>query len=315
MDLWQLQIFVKVLDLKSFSRAGRAVHLSQPTVSSHIKDLEDHFGCRLIDRLAKEALPTRAGSLLYRYAKRMIALRDEIESAMAEFKGGIKGSLSLGGSTIPGAFVLPAIIGSFTNQFPGVNITLSIADTQQTIDAILSGDLELGVVGAVSAHSGIAQTHLVDDELCLVVPAGHRWAGEKRVTAKKLFTEPFLIREHGSGTLKSIQTSFSEAGLNVNELKVVARIGSTEAIRQGIKASMGISILSAIAVADDVAAGRLKTLSIDGLNLKRAFYLTHHRHRSLSPLCRTFIDFISGQIMNSAQGALSKGQHTAAARL
>ncbi len=296
MDLWQLHIFCKVVDLESFSRAGRAVHLSQPTVSSHIKDLEDHFACRLIDRLAKAALPTKAGRLLYRYAKRMIALRDETESAMAEFMGKIKGSLDLGGSTIPGAFILPAIIGAFTAHFPEVSISLSIADTRQTIEAILSGDIELGVVGAVSTHSGILQTHLVEDELCLVVPADHHWSGKKQVTTKQLFTEPFLIREDGSGTLKSIQTSFSEVGLNVNDLKVVARIGSTEAIRQGIKSRMGVSILSAIAVSEDVAANNLKTLAIDGLNLKRAFYLTHHRHRSLSPLCQTFIDFINSQI-------------------
>jgi len=296
MDLWQLQIFCKVVDLKSFSRAGRAVHLSQPTVSSHIKDLENHFDCRLIDRLAKEALPTKAGRLIYRYAKRMISLRDEAESAMAEFKGKIKGSLDLGGSTIPGAFVLPTIIGAFTARFPEVNISLSIADTRQIIEAILSGDLELGVVGAVSTNTSILQTHLVEDEMCLVVPAHHRWSGKKRVTTKQLFTEPFIIREHGSGTLKSIQTSFSEAGLSVNDLKVVARIGGTEAIRQGIKNRMGVSILSAIAVSDDVAAGNLKTLTIDGLNLKRAFYLTHHRHRSLSPLCQAFIDFINSQI-------------------
>ena len=296
MDLWQLHIFCKVVDLKSFSRAGRAVHLSQPTVSSHIKDLEDHFDCRLIDRLAKEALPTKAGRLLYRYAKRMISLRDEAESAMAEFKGKVKGNLDLGGSTIPGAFVLPAIIGAFTARFPEVNISLSIADTRQIIEAILSGDLELGVVGAVSTNSGILQTHLVEDKMCLVVPADHRWSGKKSVTTKQLFTEPFIIREHGSGTLKSIRTSFSEAGLSIDDLKVVARIGSTEAIRQGIKNRMGVSILSAIAASDDVAAGNLKTLTIDGLNLKRAFYLTHHRHRSLSPLCQTFIDFINSQI-------------------
>lgn len=296
MDLWQLQIFCKVVDLKSFSRAGRAVHLSQPTVSSHIKDLEDHFDCRLIDRLAKEALPTKAGRLLYRYAKRMITLRDEAESAMAEFKGKVKGSLNLGGSTIPGAFVLPAIIGAFTGRFPEVNVSLTIADTRQIIEAILSGDLELGVVGAVSTDPNILQTHLVEDEMCLVVPSDHRWSGKKRVTSKQLFTEPFIIREHGSGTLKSIQTSFSEGGLNINDLKVVARIGSTEAIRQAIRNRMGVSILSAIAVSDDVAAGNLKKLAIDGLNLKRAFYLTHHRHRSISPLCQTFIEFINSQI-------------------
>ena len=307
MDLWQLLIFCKVVELKSFSKAGRAVHLSQPTISSHIKDLEDHFDCRLIDRLAKEALPTKAGLLLYRYARRLISLRDETESAMAAFKGKVKGSLNLGGSTIPGAFVLPAIIAAFSivssssiaafsARYPEVSISLSIADTRQTIEAILCGDLELGVVGAVSKDAGILQTHLEEDHMCLVVPADHRWADQKQVSAKELFTEPFIIREPGSGTLKSIQTSFSEAGLSINDLKVVARIGSTEAIRQGIKNRMGVSILSAIAVADDVATGHFKTLAIDGLNLKRAFYLTHHRHRSLSPLCQAFIDFINSQI-------------------
>jgi DNA-binding transcriptional LysR family regulator len=85
MDLWQLNIFCKVIELKNFSRAGNAVHLSQPTISSHIKDLEEHFDCRLIDRLSKEAIPTKAGELLYRYAKRMLALRDETETALAEY--------------------------------------------------------------------------------------------------------------------------------------------------------------------------------------------------------------------------------------
>lgn len=296
MDLWQLHIFCKVIDLKSFSRAGRAVHLSQPTVSSHIKDLEDHFECRLIDRLAKEALPTRAGRLLYRYAKRMLTLRDEAESAMAEYKGKVKGNLHVGGSTIPGAFVLPAIIGAFTTRFPDVRVSLSIADTRQTIEAVQSGDLELAVVGAVSSHAAIVQTPIVNDELCLVVPAGHRWAGKKRIAITQLLTEPFIIREQGSGTLKSIQTSLAEAGVDLNDLKVVARIGSSEAIRQSIKSGMGVSILSTIAVAEDVAAGKLSALAIDGLDLKRAFYLTHHRHRSLSPLCQAFIAFVGSRI-------------------
>ena len=293
MDLWQLQIFCKVVDLKSFSRAGQAVHLSQPTVSSHIKDLEDHFDCRLIDRLAKEAVPTKAGRLLYRYAKRMISLRDETESAMAAFTGDIKGSLEIGGSTIPGVYVLPAIIGAFTTRYPEVDISLAIADTHQIINAILSGKLELGIVGALSSDAGILQKRLVEDTMCLVVPADHRWASKTRITAGQLVTEPFIIREAGSGTLKSIQASFAEAGLGFGDLKVVARMGSTEAIRQAIKNRMGVSILSAIAVSEDVAAGKLKTLAIDGLNLKRAFYLTQHRHRSLSPLSQTLFEFIN----------------------
>ena len=111
MDLWQLHIFTKVVELKSFSKAGAAIHLSQPTVSSHIKDLEDHFECRLIDRLGKEALPTKAGTLLYGYARKLLSLKGETETALAQFKGKTRGHLVVGGSTIPGGYILPLIIG------------------------------------------------------------------------------------------------------------------------------------------------------------------------------------------------------------
>ena len=141
MDLWQLKIFCKVVELKSFSNAGKVVHLSQPTVSSHIKDLEDHFGCRLIDRLSKEAVATKAGDLLYRYAREILALCDEAETAVAEFNGKIKGKLLLGGSTIPGGYLLPRIIGKFKRKFPDVTIALTIADTEKIIDEVLSGYL------------------------------------------------------------------------------------------------------------------------------------------------------------------------------
>ncbi|MEJ2098208.1 MAG: LysR family transcriptional regulator, partial [Deltaproteobacteria bacterium] len=113
MDIWQLKIFCKVVELKSFSKAGAAVHISQPTVSSHIKYLEEFYGIKLIDRLAKEAIPTKAGELLYTYAKRILALRHEAESAMAEFQGNMKGKLTLGGSNSPGVYLLPKILGAF----------------------------------------------------------------------------------------------------------------------------------------------------------------------------------------------------------
>ncbi len=107
MDLWQLHVFCKVVELRSFSRAGEMINLSQPTVSSHIKYLEEHFGCRLIDRLSREALPTKAGELLYTYARELITLRDEAETALAEFHGKIRGNLVIGGSTIPGCIFFP----------------------------------------------------------------------------------------------------------------------------------------------------------------------------------------------------------------
>lgn len=296
MDLWQLHIFCKVVELKSFSKAGETIRLSQPTVSSHIKDLEDHLGCRLIDRMSKEALPTKAGELLYRYAKRLLALRNETETAMAEFKGKIKGTLVIGGSTIPGGYLLPQIVGAFTQQFPDIFISLVIGDTQKIINDTLEGMIEFGVVGARSGSKKISQEKLLDDEMLVIVPKHHPWSDKKSISVKMLLDEAFIIRESGSGTLKSIAASLSSVGYSIDDLKVVAEMGSTESVRQAIKHGAGISILSTLAVAEEVKAGALSALAVDGLNLTRRFYLTWHKSRSLSPLSEAFIGFLKKEV-------------------
>jgi DNA-binding transcriptional LysR family regulator len=299
MDLWQLNIFCKVVELKGFSKAGNAVHLSQPTVSSHIKDLENHFECQLIDRLGKKAVPTKAGELLYSYAHKLIALRDEAESAMAEFHGDIKGRLVIGGSTIPGEYILPKHIGAFTVDYPRVSISLKIGDTENIIQDVLSGFLELGIVGAETSDKSIYQEKLIEDEMKLIVTADHKWAGKKSISPDLLYKEPFILRESGSGTLKSIKLSFKEKVGSIDDLNVVAEMGSTEAVIQGIKSKVGVSILSTIAVAEELKTGTLKALTVSRLNLKRSFYLITHKHRSPSPLCKAFIAFLKKEFTSS----------------
>lgn len=296
MDLWQLNILCKVVELKSFSKAGNIIHLSQPTVSSHIKDLEEHFGCRLIDRLAREAVPTRAGELLYSYAKKLLALKDETESVMAEFMGKIQGRLVLGGSTIPGVYVLPKITGEFTKKYPDVTISLMIGDTKTIVEDTITGSIELGIVGAKVNDGRTISEKLIEDRMCLVVPRKHRWAKKKRVKLEELFSEPFIIRENGSGTLKSLQNSMNQAGTKAEKLKVVAEMGSTAAVIQGIKNNIGVSILSSIAVSEETRYNDLKALDIEGLDLKRSFYLTLLKNRTLSPVCKVFIDFLKTRI-------------------
>lgn len=283
MDLWQLNVFCKVVEAKSFSKAGQKIHLSQPTVSSHIKDLESYFDTRLIDRFSRKAEPTPAGKLLYNYARRLIALKEEMENSLGEFLGTKKGNLAIGGSTIPGGYLLPKYIGKFTRTHPQIHIRLEIADTEKIIQKILEGQLELGVVGARSDYKDIIQHTLIEDEMRLVVPHGHKWFEREAVTIEKLFKEPFIRREEGSGTLTSLMLSLKKKSYQLQNLKTVAIMGSTEAVRQGIKNHVGISILSPIAVADDVRAGALKTIEVEGLELKRCFYLTRHKNRTPSP--------------------------------
>ena len=132
--------------------------------------------------------------------------------------------------------------------------------------------------------------------MSLVVPGDHRWAGQKQITLEALRREPFIAREKGSGTLESIQHRLTQCGASLEEFNLVSEMGSTAAVIQGIKNHLGVSILSSIAVQDDVRAGNLRTMAIQGLNLKRSFFLTRRRGRTGSPLCRSFVEFIRSKL-------------------
>ncbi len=291
MDLWQLKIFVSVVENKSFSKASEAINLSQPTVSSHIKELEDYFKCRLLDRLGKITEPTRAGKILYRHAKKILSLRDETETAMHDFLGKTKGSLVLGGSTIPSGYILPKIIGPFSKRYPDIHINLFAGDTFQIIEEIKKGKIEVGIVGAKTDDPLISQEEFVTDEMRLIVTSDHKWAKKTSVDFSELLNETLIAREKGSGTWQSILESMGRAGFDPKALNATVTMGNTVSVIQGILHHVGISILSTIAVQDDIDKGRLKALSVQGLNLNRFFYLTTSAKRSLSPICKKFIEF------------------------
>ncbi|MCG8638003.1 MAG: LysR family transcriptional regulator [Desulfobacterales bacterium] len=296
MDLWQLHIFVSVVEKKSFSKASETINLSQPTVSTHIKELEEHFQCRLLDRLGKVTEPTRAGLILYDYARRLLALRDETQSAMLDFLGHTKGSLVMGGSTIPAGYIFPRLMGAFKKAYPDVSISLSAGDTSQITEAVKDGSLELGVVGARIDDPAIGQEKLVRDEMKLIVPQNHEWAGLSSVSCDKLFDQPFIAREKGSGTWQSILKSMDEAGFNSQDLVPNVTMGNSISVIQGILNGAGISILSTMAVAEELRTKRLFALPVEGLDLTRYFYLTLSKKRSQSPICRKFIDFAKNNI-------------------
>lgn len=296
MNLWQLHVFCKVIELKSFSKAGQHINLSQPTISSHVKELEDYFNCRLIDRMGKEALPTKAGDLLYGYARRLLLMSDETKSAMAAFSGKVAGRLVIGGSTIPGGFILPRIIGKFKQKYHEVSVSLSISDTRKIVEDTLSGLIELGIVGARASIKGILQEKLVEDEMHLIVPSDHKWASLRMVTVEMLKEEPFITREQGSGTLEAIKAGLSKKEIGFEELNMVAEMGNTTAVIQGIKSGIGVSILSPIAVEEELKAGSLAALKVKGVDLRRSFYLTRHSQRTVSPVAQAFIRFIKKEL-------------------
>ncbi len=156
MDFRRLEVFTKVFEQKSFSKAGQALYLSQPTVSEHIRLLEEDLGLTLFDRQGKEIVPTKAGQFLFQYANQLMSLRQDSLRAMEQFRDKGTGELLIGGSNIPGQYMLPGLLGDFKKSFPGIQIRLWIGDTQNIQEKVLDGTIELGLVGALIEHRRIS---------------------------------------------------------------------------------------------------------------------------------------------------------------
>src|SRR4030042_868651 len=265
-DLRQLEIFVKVVELGSFSKAGEAVHLAQASVSERISTLEGMVGAKLLDRMGRTVVSTKAGELLYRHAQRLLDAKKTACLEMQDFLGVKQGEISIGGSTIPGEYILPKVIGRFSKEFPRITVTLTVADSEEIESRVLDGEFELGVIGRKSSNKPLESHELWEDEPVLALPSTHRWAGKKEVPVQEVLLEPFIFRELGSGTLKSMEPYLHRAGLKgMDSLKVVARLGTSTAVKEGIKAGLGISILSAVALDTELKAGVLKALRVKGI--------------------------------------------------
>lgn len=292
MDLRRLEVFCKVVELRSFTKAAEAVLLSQPTISEHIRFLEETLGEKLVDRLGREALPTPAGQILYRYAMRMLRLREEAIQAMAMYRGDLSGRLILGASTIPGTYILPKILGSFKACHPSIQLTLRISNTAEIGEAVLRGDLETGVIGSRWKDRGLSFEEICSEELVLAVFPGHPWVDRHEVGMDELYGQPFILRQRGSGTRMAMTRVLEAHGFDLSQLFVVAEVGTTEAVRQSIKARIGISILSQQALEEDIQRGSLVPISLRGIRFYRAFYVIQRKNRQLSPLCEAFLVYL-----------------------
>lgn len=292
MDLRALEVFCKILELRSFSRAAEAVLLTQPTVSGHIKALETELGLPLFDRAGKTVTPTRAGEILYGYARRVLALREEAQQAINEHKGGLTGHLALGGSNIPGAYILPPLVAAFKREHPEVTIALHIRGSQDIVRGLIDGSFEVGMVGARFEEGRVRYEPFAQDELVLAVPAAHPWAGRSTVRLAELPGQPFIMRERGSGTRKVMEQALAGHALDPGKLRVVLEITGNEAVRQALKAGAGISIISRRAVEDDIRHKTVVALRIHGVRFVRDFFLVTHKSRSRSPLGQVFLSFL-----------------------
>jgi len=292
MDLKSLEVFCRIVELRSFTRAAEAVSLTQPTVSGHMKDLEAELGIRLLDRAGRTVTATRAGTILYAYARRILGLRGEALQAIREHKGGLTGELALGASSIPGAYLLPPLVAAFKRDHPEARIALDIKGSREIVRGIGDGTYEVGMVGARFEEGRVRYERYVQDELVLAVAASHPWAGRRTVRVQDLASQPILMRERGSGTRKIMEKVLVAHGVDPDRLRVALEVTSNEAIRQALKAEAGVAVISRRAVEEDIRGGMVAALRFHGIRLMRDVFLVTHRTRSRSPLGAAFVVFL-----------------------
>ena len=289
----ELEIFCKVVELESFSKAAEAVCLVQASVSERIATLEKKIGTRLLDRLGRKVIPTTGGELLHKHATLLLEMKETAQLEIESFLGLEQGEISMGGSTIPGEYILPDLISRFNKKYPHLSVNLTIADSSEIENRVLTGQLEIGVIGSKSPHTNLICQQLWEDELVLAVPVQHPWARRKAISLQELRKTPFILREEGSGTLKVLTAYLRESGEDgTNALQVFTRFGSSTAVKEGIKSGLGLSILSARAIDTELKAGLLKVLKIKGLSMSRNFFLIRNKQRIASPSCQAMLEFL-----------------------
>ncbi len=293
LDLYKLEIFYWVSELKSFSHAAELLSLRQPTISAHVQELEEAVGGKLLYRIPGKVSLTPLGQMLADRAKNLLAFKREMLAAVEQFHGTLSGELWVGGSNIPGEYLLPRKLGAFVKENPAVKPILRIRDSAGVVEDLLDGKVEIGFVGFKENNVSLTFEKIWRDEMVLAVPKGHSWGGRKFVKLDELHGERFIAREIGSGTLNSFRQLLAKSRKSADRvLNISMELGSTEAVKEALTAGFGISILSRISIRRELEEGSLVEVPIRGMKMERDFFQVYHSRRPLHPIAQAFRAFL-----------------------
>ncbi len=289
LTLHQLRTFRAVAEQRSFSAAAHELSLSQPSVSYQVKELEAALGLPLIDRLGKRVRLTEAGEVLYDYARRTLTLLDEAALVMEQMRGIERGTLRVGASTTVGIYVVPLALGAYKKLHPNLALSLEIGSREQLQERLKRGALDLAVLSLPIPDLDLVSTRFMDDELVMVVPAGHPLAGKKRLSLRDFKDESFLMREPGSGTRAAVEMAAHRAPVS---LQVGMELGSNGAIKHAVEAGLGVAVLSRHAIELERKGGGLVVVAVEGFPIRRPWSIVHLRRRQMPAAVGRFIEFL-----------------------
>lgn len=273
----------------SFSRAAKELGLTQPAVTHQIKQLEESYGVSLFERRPNRIELTEAGGLLLKKLDKLIDEAERIEDEIRSFQERRVGLLTVGASSTIGAYLLPPIVAAMKKRNPGLDLKVLIGNSDEIAAWLVDHVLDIGIVEGPVSAGRLRRAPYVDDELVVVAHPSHKKAKTGVISVKDLASEPFIIREEGSGTRNFIDSLVRKKIIDIPSKNIVLELGSSTAIKNAVREGLGVSILSIRALESELALGSLAALRVRGRSMVRKLQFLMRESRTSSPALEEFI--------------------------
>ncbi len=293
MDIKELEAFLYVVENRSFSKAAELLHLTQPTISSHISALERKLGIRLIVRTTKETYPSDAGKLLYGYAREILRLREEAVQALGDFSTQMRGTITIASSTILGQYYLPRLLQSFREKYPDISFNIQMEDSAEVVEHVVSRSAEVGFCGTHINAPKCLYHDFAEDRMIIIAPNEERYRAylETGFPPAQLARETFISREKGCGAYQDAERTLAELGVQMSDIQTSVKVRSTQSITQMVSEGLGVAVVSQSAARDHCRFGKLLAFDLPKVTARRRLYIIKHKNNILSPIAQTFYDF------------------------
>jgi DNA-binding transcriptional LysR family regulator len=292
MDDHKLKVFCIVAETKSFSRASEIIRLTQPAVSLQIQALEEMYGTKLFNRSGCVITLTKAGEMLYKYAKEINSLYAAAEKEIGGVTGLVKGVISVGASSTIGNYILPSVVADFRRKYPKVGVHIHVANTKGVVEFLNAGSVDIGLVEGDVNKQKLVMEKLIPDDLVFIMSPFHHLAKKSTISVMELAKEPLILREEGSGTRQMIEKYLSKHGISQQQLKISLIMGSTESIKGAVEEGLGTAIMSRWAVRKELKYGSLKSAVFKEDKFVRDFSLLVKKSQEHSHTVEQFMAFI-----------------------
>jgi DNA-binding transcriptional LysR family regulator len=288
LNFHQLRIFFAVARLRSFSRAARELRISQPEVSSQVRQFEEDLGAVLIDRVGRRVALTDAGRTVLEHAQRIFAISDEMVEAVESLRDLSHGRLSVAASVTIGEYILPPLLSRYRRTHPGIELSLDINPTRTVVDLVLQNEVDVGFVGDDVKQRGVAVTPFGTDSLVLIAPPSHPMA-DAVLGVDEIASLDYVMRKSGSAVRRVVDRGFADLRITPH---VALEVSTNAAVKQSVMANLGVGILSRYAVGLEIEVGRLVELHTPDLQMQRSFNIVVRRDKQLSGAETAFIDMV-----------------------